>query len=78
MSRAHHVDRVEAGTLAARQPPPQIQARNPHQHGEHTTLRLHARRVAVGAEQAAPLERRERAAIALLADAIEDDVEPAR
>ena len=42
------------------------------------TLRLHARRVAIGAEQAAALERRERAAIAVLADAVEDDVEPAR
>ena len=41
-------------------------------------LRLNARRVAVGAEQAAALERRERAAIAGLADAVEDDVEPAR
>jgi len=41
-------------------------------------VRLHARRVAVGAEQAAALERRERAAIALLADAVEDDVEPVR
>ena len=42
------------------------------------TLRLHARRVAIGTEQAAALERRERAAIAVLADAVEDDVEPAR
>src|SRR5205085_5119150 len=36
-----------------------------------------SRRVAVGAEQAATFERRERAAIAVLADAVEDDVEPA-
>jgi len=42
------------------------------------TPRLHARRVAVGAEQAAALERCERAAITVLADAVEDDVEPAR
>ena len=41
-------------------------------------LRLHTRRVANGTEQAAALERGERAAIALLADAVEDDVEPAR
>jgi len=78
MSRAHHVDRVEEGASAARQPPPQIEARYPHQHGEHATLRLHTRRVAIGAEQAPALERRERAAIAVLGDAVEDDVEPAR
>jgi hypothetical protein len=41
-------------------------------------LRLNARRVAVGAEQAGALERRERAAIADLGDAVEDDIEPAR
>jgi hypothetical protein len=41
-------------------------------------LRLHARRVADGAEQAAALERRERTAIAVLPDAVEDDIEPAR
>src|SRR5262245_65928492 len=39
-------------------------------------LPLHACRVAVGAEQAAALECRERAAIAVLADAVEDDIEP--
>src|SRR5215831_947525 len=77
MSRAHHVDRVEKGASAARQPPPQIEARYPHQHGEHATLRLHTRRVAIGAEQAAALERRERAAISVLRDAVKDDVEPA-
>jgi hypothetical protein len=38
---------------------------------------LHAGRVAIGAEQPATLERRERAAIAILANAVEDDVEPA-
>src|SRR6266699_5923231 len=41
MPRPHHVDRVEAGTLAARQEPPQIQARNGHEDGEHALLRLH-------------------------------------
>src|SRR4029077_15142218 len=49
-----------------------------HQNGDEPPPRLHARRVAVGAEQAAALERRERAAIAVLADAVEDDIEPAR
>src|SRR5262249_38467229 len=78
MSRPHHIDRVAAGTLAARQPPPQIKTGPPHQHGQHTTLRLHARCVAVGAEEATALKRREGAAIAVLADAVEDDVEPAR
>src|SRR5262245_8392560 len=78
MSRPHHVDRVEAGTLAARQPLPKIQARDPHHDAEHAALRLHARRVTDGAEQAAALERRERTAIAFLADAVENDVEPAR
>jgi hypothetical protein len=37
-------------------------------------LRLHARRVADGAEQAAALERRKRTAIAILPDAVEDDM----
>ena len=78
MARAHNVDRVEAGTLAARQPAPKIEARYPHQDREHASLRLHARRIAEGAKQAAALERCERAAIAVLGDAIEDDVEPAR
>jgi hypothetical protein len=41
-------------------------------------LRLDARRIAVSAEQAAAFECRERAAIAVLADAIKDDVKPAR
>src|SRR5262249_59352505 len=36
-----------------------------------------ARRVAVGAKQAATLEHRERAAIPILADAVEDEVKPA-
>src|SRR6516165_12309883 len=36
-----------------------------------------ARRVAIGAEEAAGLECRERAAIAVLADAVEDDVKAA-
>ena len=74
----HHIDRVAAGALTTGQPVPQIQTRYPHQHGEHATLRLHARRIAVGAEQTAALERCQRAAIAVLADAVEDDVEPAR
>src|SRR5439155_13545259 len=77
VSRPHRIDRVEADTLAAWQPPRQIQARHPHQDGEHATLRLHARRVAEGAELAAALERRQGAATAVLADAVEDDVEPA-
>jgi hypothetical protein len=78
MSRPHNIDGVEAGTLAARQPPPKIQARNPHQDAEHAALRLHARRVADGTEQAAALERREGTAIAVLADTVENDVEAAR
>jgi hypothetical protein len=40
--------------------------------------RLHARRVAVGTDQTATLECRERAAIAVLADAVEDHIEPTR
>lgn len=55
-----------------------MQTHNPYQNGEQATLRLHARRVAVGAEQAAALERCERVAKSILADAIEDDVEPTR
>ena len=39
---------------------------------------MYTRRVTEGAEQAATLERRKRAAIIVLADAVEDDVEPAR
>ena len=39
---------------------------------------MYARRVAEGAEQPATLERRERAAIVVLADAVEGDVKPAR
>src|SRR5262249_26005507 len=78
MSRPHHVDRVAAGTPAARQPPPKIQAHHPNQQGEYATRRLHARRVAVGAEQAAALERRQRASKAILADTIEHDVEAVR
>ncbi len=81
MLRPHQVDRVDAGALAAKQPLQQrleILARQPHQDGERATLRLHARRVAIGAKQAAALERRERPAIAVLADVVEDAVEPAR
>ena len=77
MLQSHRVDRVEERPPAARQPPPKIQARDPHQHGEHASLTLHARRVAIGAEQTAGLERRERAAIAVLPDAIEHDVKAA-
>jgi hypothetical protein len=47
VSHLHRIDRVEADMLAAWQPPRQIQARHAHQDGEHPTLRLHARRVAV-------------------------------
>src|SRR5215217_4558152 len=35
MACPHDIDRVEAGMLAARQQPPQIQARNRYQDGEH-------------------------------------------
>ena len=41
-------------------------------------MRLYARRVAIGTEHATGLERRERAAKAVFANAIKDDVEPAR
>jgi hypothetical protein len=34
MSCPHNIDRVELGTLATEQPPPEIQARNPHQSNE--------------------------------------------
>src|SRR5262245_63328620 len=78
MSRSHYIDRKETRTLAAGQQPPQIQARNLHHDREHATLCLHARREADGAEQATALERRVRAAIAIFADAVDDDVEAAR
>src|SRR5262245_47599810 len=78
MSRSHYIDRIETRTLAAGQQPPQIQARNLHHDREHATLCLHARREADGAEQATALERRVRAAIAIFADAVDDDVEAAR
>jgi len=50
MLHPHHVDRVKAGALAAMRPPPNIQARDPHQNREHATIRLHAPCVAVCAE----------------------------
>src|SRR5262249_55466841 len=81
MLRPQQVDRIDAGALAAKQPLQQrleILARQPHQDGERSTLRMHGRRVAVGAEGAAALGRGERAAITALADAVEDDVKPAR
>src|SRR5215467_15147108 len=77
MACPHNIDRVELGTLATRQPPPEIQARNPHQHRQHTTLRLYTRRIAISAEQTTALECGERAAIAALTDAIEDDLKSA-
>jgi hypothetical protein len=77
MLQPHRVDGVERGSPSARQQPPEIQARNPHQHGGHASPTLHARRVAISAEQTARLERRERVAIAVFPDAVEDDVEPA-
>ena len=81
MPRPHRIDRIDADALAAgepaQQPPPEIYARDPHQHGRQTMPRLHPRRVAVSAEQAAALQRRQRPAIAILADAVEDNVEPA-
>ena len=48
MACSHDIDRVKPSTLAARQPPPHIQARNRCQEGEHAMLGLHARSVAVG------------------------------
>src|ERR1044071_9981552 len=81
MSSPYRIGRIEAEALAAGQPAqqaaPQIHARQPHQRREQTMLRIHMRRVAVGAEQAAAFERRKRAAIAVLANAVEDNVEPA-
>src|SRR5262249_31285016 len=76
----HCVDGVEERPSAARQPAPEIKARNPRQHRQHrepTALTLHARRVAISAEQATGFERRERAAITVLSDAVEDHVETA-
>src|SRR5262249_60153119 len=78
MSRPHRIDRVKAGTLAAGQQPPQVQARNLEHYREHATLCLHARREADGTEQAATFERRVRAAIAIFADTADGDVETAR
>src|SRR5262249_46253719 len=78
MSRPHRIDRVKAGTLAAGQQPPQAQARNLEHYREHATLCLHARREADGTEQAATYERRVRAAIAIFANTVDDDVETAR
>src|SRR6516162_6178798 len=42
------------------------------------TLRLHARRIAIGAKQTTALECGERAAIAVLADAVENNIESTR
>src|SRR5262249_30910708 len=67
----------ELDTLAARQPPGSIEARHRHQDGGQAMLRLHGRRVAIGAELAAGLERRQRATAAVLADAVEHDVKTA-
>src|SRR6516225_10314543 len=78
MSRPHHIDRVKAGTLPVGQQPPQVQTRNLDHDRKHATLCLYARREADGAEQAAALERRIRAAIAVFANAVDDNVEPAR
>src|SRR6478735_8213157 len=78
MSRSHNIDRIKTGTLAGRQQPPQVQARNLHQDREHAPLCLHARREANGAEQATALERGVRSAIAVFADAVDDNVEAAR
>jgi hypothetical protein len=75
MLQPHRVDGIETGPLSAGQPPPQVQARNPHQHGEHASLALHARRVPIGAEQAAVVNDRR---LAILTYAVEDDVKPAR
>jgi hypothetical protein len=77
MLQPHRVDGEERPP-ATRQPPPEIQTRDPHQHGEHVSFTLHARRVAVGAEQTAGLERRERAPIAVLRDAVEYHIKSAR
>src|SRR5262249_43570284 len=60
MPPPHPIDRVDADALPTRhptqQPPPYIHARNPHQDGGQATPRLDARRVAIGAEQAARLK----------------------
>lgn len=57
---------------------PHIHARNPHQEGEQAALRLHVGRVAARAEQATGFECLEGAAIAILTDTVEHDVEPSR
>src|SRR5262245_24329548 len=78
MSRSHHIDRIEKGTLASGQQPPQVQARNLHQDGKHAPLCLYARRETNGAEQTTTLERGVRAAIAVFPDAVDHDVEATR
>jgi hypothetical protein len=78
MSRTHGIDRVEAGSPAAGQQSPQVQSRDLHHDREHPTLCLHARRKADGTEQATWLERRVGAAIAVFANAVDDDVESTR
>src|SRR5262245_3893217 len=81
MLRPHQIDRIDAGALAIKQPLAErleILLRQPHQDSERTTVRLDARGVPISAEHAAALERRERGAIAALADAVEDDVKSAR
>src|SRR4029450_10657183 len=75
MTRPHGVDRVEACVLASREKPPEIHPRNRHQNGAHALLRLHTSRETNREKQSARLERCERAAIAILADSVEHDVE---
>src|SRR5262249_36516525 len=45
MLQPRRFDGVEAGSPSTRQPPPEIQPHNPHQHDEHASLALYARRV---------------------------------
>src|SRR4030095_15252253 len=62
VARSHHVDRLEACVLAARQKSPEIQPRDRHQDCQHALLRLHTGRETNGEKQSTRFERCERAA----------------
>src|SRR5262245_50293347 len=72
---SERVDRIDPHMLAARQPAQQpvrqIYARDHRQHAAQAPLRRHARGVAISDDETTGAERLERAAIIVLADAVE-------
>jgi hypothetical protein len=74
----HVIDRVNADAFSARKPAKEMQASCPYKKDQPAPIRLCARCIAEDAEQAARLERRQRAATAILGNAVQDDVEPTR